>query len=84
MMYPISADLWGLLQSQDFDNDSVYLNARDFKLYIGMGNNVPTLLSDSSSSKLAGYICEAKINSITAGHIDVTEISRSRLFTNRG
>ncbi len=80
--YPISDEFWGAFQSKDFDKDSIYLNLQDYKLYTGMGDNLPTLITDPNQS--AGFVCESTINSLKDDQIIIAQIAKNSIFTSQG
>jgi hypothetical protein len=76
----IPSGIWGPFQSDTFDGDSIYLNTNDFKLYVDMGNQVPSLFGN----QLAGILCESRINPLADSQINIVRETKEDIFTSLG
>jgi hypothetical protein len=72
-----SYDNWGPFQSTNFNGDSVYLNASDFRFYVGLSSQSYF----NSSFQYAGVLCESAVNGLSTSQINLLPISSSQAYT---
>ena len=77
---PFTSDNWGLLQSSNFNGDSIYLNTSDYKFYVGVGSNIYY----NTSSESIGILCEIAASSLTTGQINILSQTSTQAYTSTG
>ena len=77
---PFTYDNWGLLQSNNFNGDSIYLNTSDYKFYVGVGSNIYY----NASFESIGVLCEIAASSLTTSQINILGQTSTQAYTSTG